>query len=207
VTKATLASQALCQPSHSLHHACPQPPSSNPVASSQIRSPDADHRHQIRPPTLRGGGRGKLPRSPWPPRRSASQPPHRLHRACTQPPSLDPASWRRHQREARAHRVALPTEHEAVAGGKPRPDPHDHRPSVVNRLPPLAQHESRPQTPQRYAMRESPAATILAIPSGSAEGLAPAVARWREGEEVAEGGGRGVARVTRSRVSGRRERN
>jgi hypothetical protein len=182
----------------------PQPPSLNPVTSGQIRSPDVDHRHQIWPPTLRGGGKGKLPRPPWPPRRSASQLPHCLHHACTQPPSPNPTSWRRHQCEARARRVALPTKHEAATGGKPRPDPHAHHPSDVDRLPPLAQHESLPQTPQRYARRESSAATILASSSGSAEGLAPAAARQREGEEVAEGGGRGVAR---SQVSRRRERN
>jgi hypothetical protein len=108
------------------------------------------------------------------------QPPHRLHRVHTQPPSPDPASWRRRQREARAHRVALPTEHEAATGGRPRPDMHARRPSAVDRPPPLAQHESRPQTLQRYTRRESPAATILASPSGCAEGLAPAAARRRE---------------------------
>jgi hypothetical protein len=94
VTKATPASQALCQPSHSLHHARPQPPLSNPVASSQIQSPDADHRHQIRPPTLRGGGGGRgsyqghpglpgaLPASP----RTASTARARSHHHRIRPP-------------------------------------------------------------------------------------------------------------------------
>jgi hypothetical protein len=109
------------------------------------------------------------------------QPPHHLHRARTQPPSPNPASRRRHQREARARRVALPTEHEVIAGGRPRLDLHAHRPSAIDRPPPLAQHESYPQTPQRYTRRESPATTILASPSGCAEGVAPVTARWRGG--------------------------
>jgi hypothetical protein len=88
--EATEATQALRQPSHSLHRARPQPPSSNPAASSQIRSPDAATRRQpprrIRPPALRGGGGGEggsyrghpgLPGAPPAP----APPPPRAHTA------------------------------------------------------------------------------------------------------------------------------
>jgi hypothetical protein len=63
-TEATPASQALRQPSRSLHHARPQPPSLNPAASSQIRSPDAATRRQpprrplLPDPTTCAGRRG-----------------------------------------------------------------------------------------------------------------------------------------------------
>jgi hypothetical protein len=92
-TEATLASQALCQPSHSLHRARPQPPSSNPATSSQIWSPDAATRRQPprRPPppdpatcaARRGGGGGSyrghpgLPGAPPAP----APPPPRAHTA------------------------------------------------------------------------------------------------------------------------------
>jgi hypothetical protein len=107
--EATEATQALRQPSHSLHRARPQPPSSNPAASSQIRSPDAATRRQpprrIRPPALRGGGGGggKLPRPPRPPRCSAS------------PRTASTARAHSHRRRIRPPGTAINAKHELTA--------------------------------------------------------------------------------------------
>jgi hypothetical protein len=98
-TEATPTSQELRQPSHSLHRVRPQPPSSNPVASSQIRPYDTAMRHQPprRPPlpdlatcaARRGEGEAT---EATPTSLALRQLPHRLHRVRTHPPSSDPAS-------------------------------------------------------------------------------------------------------------------